>query len=79
MDLLTEVVKYLMDKAGPLAVVLMLVIWWGYKLLLKKEDIISDLGDNISGLRDQISINRETQAKFITLLEALIYGKRNYE
>ena len=77
MDLLTEILRYLMDKAGPLAVVLVTVIWWGYKLLIRKEDTIAGFAEAIDGMKNQMSVNREAQAKLITLLEGLIYGKRN--
>lgn len=77
MDLLTDVIKYLMDKAGPLAVVLMMVIWWGYKLLLRKEEIIAEMGETISGMTNQLAEGRVTDMKFITLLEQLIYGRLN--
>ena len=77
MDLLTEVLRYLMDKAGPLAVVLTLVLWWGYKLLNRKEDTIDAFAGAIDGMKSQMSVNREAQAKLITLLEGLIYGKNH--
>jgi hypothetical protein len=77
MELLTEILRYLMDKAGPLAVVLTLVLWWGYKLLNRKEDTIDAFAVAIDGMKSQMSVNREAQAKLITLLEGLIYGKNH--
>jgi hypothetical protein len=79
MELGAEILRYMMSKASVAEVVLLLVIWWGYKLLLRKEEVIDGVSESIVGLKEQIANNRETQAKLITLLENLIYGKRNHE
>ena len=72
-----QILTYLMDKGGPVLVVLLLIIYWGYKLLLRKEDVIDILAGSVDGVKSQMADNRETQASLVTLLEGLIYGKHN--
>lgn len=75
MDFLTEIAKYLIDKAGPLAAILFIVIWLQYRLLTARDKSLGDVFDGLNTLREQMASNRETQSKFITLLEALLYGR----
>ena len=82
MEILAELMRYLMKEATPLAVVLMVfvaallaIIWLGYKLLLRKEQNIEDMGEILISHTNQIATNNNTQVKIATLLEQLIYGK----
>jgi hypothetical protein len=53
------------------------VIWLQYRLLILRDKALGDVFVGLNTIKEQMANNRETQSKFITLLEAMLYGKRS--
>lgn len=73
-----DLLKMMLEQPhGIVYVALLIVIIMLFRSMNKKDSYLIQVAGTISGLKEQMSANRETQTKFITLLEVLIYGKHN--
>lgn len=72
-----SILKMLLEQPhGIVYVALLIVIILLFKAMNKKDAYLLKVAEAVTGIREQMSLNRETQTKFITLLEMVIYGKR---
>lgn len=69
-DLPAYLLKPLIEKLGnPFLIILLFIIWWQYKLILRLLDTNDNLTERTFNFGDTVN-------RLVTQVEVLIYGKR---